>query len=58
MKRVRSIIEVNSEKSKEYKKLHAAIWPQVLETISLRNICNYPIYCRSSILNRQIKAVN
>lgn len=31
MKRVGSIIGVDIEKLEEYKKLHSAVWPQVLE---------------------------
>lgn len=33
MKRYGSIIGVRPEKLEEYKKLHAAVWPEVLQTI-------------------------
>ena len=35
---------MNLEKLEEYKKLHSAVWPQVLEMIRLCNIRNYSIY--------------
>ena len=50
MKRVGSIIGVNPEKLEEYKKLHSAVWPKVLEMIHLCNIRNYSIYYRNGML--------
>lgn len=50
MKRIGSIIGINPEKLEEYKKLHSAVWPQVLETIKLCNIQNYSIYYRNGML--------
>lgn len=50
MKRVGSIIGVNAEKLEEYKRLHVAVWPQVLETIKQCNIRNYSIYYRNGML--------
>jgi L-rhamnose mutarotase len=44
MKRYGSVIEVREEKIKEYKKLHAAVWPDVLKMITECNIKNYSIY--------------
>ena len=46
MKRYGSIIGVRPEKLEEYKKLHAAVWPGVLEMIKRCNIRNYSIYLR------------
>lgn len=46
MKRYGSIIGVRAEKLKEYKRLHAAVWPEVLKTIKDCNIRNYSIYLR------------
>ncbi|HWC61239.1 MAG TPA: L-rhamnose mutarotase [Verrucomicrobiae bacterium] len=46
MKRYGSIIGVRPEKLDEYKKLHAAVWPGVLEMIHRCNIRNYSIYLR------------
>jgi len=46
MKRYGSVIGVREEKIDEYKKLHAAVWPDVLKMISECNITNYSIYLR------------
>ena len=46
MKRFGSVIEVRQEKLDEYKKLHADVWPGVLDIIKQCNITNYSIYLR------------
>jgi len=46
MERYGSVIEVKEEKIEEYKKLHAAVWPDVLQMIKDCNIHNYSIYLR------------
>lgn len=46
MKRYGSIIGVRKEKIAEYKKLHAAVWPDVLKLISACHFTNYSIYFR------------
>ncbi len=46
MKRYGSLIGVRDEKLAEYKKLHAAVWPDVLKMIKTCNIKNYSIYLR------------
>ena len=46
MKRYCMIIELKSEKLEEYKKLHTAVWPGVLDTIKQCNISNYSIFLR------------
>jgi L-rhamnose mutarotase len=46
MKRYGSVIGVRAEKLDEYKKLHAAVWPDVLKMISACQIRNYSIYLR------------
>ena len=38
------VIGLRPEKMEEYKKLHAAVWPDVLKTIHECNIRNYSIY--------------
>jgi len=38
------VIEVKREKIEEYKRLHAAAWPDVLKMITACNIRNYSIY--------------
>ena len=46
MKRYGSIIGVKEEKLEKYKKLHASVWPDVLQMITVCNITNYSIYLR------------
>jgi len=46
MKRYGSVIGVKARKLKEYKELHAAVWPKVLKMISACHIRNYSIYLR------------
>lgn len=46
MKRHAQIIEVRPEKLDEYKRLHAAVWPDVLDQIRRSNIRNYSIYLK------------
>ena len=46
MKRYGMVIGLRAEKIDEYKKLHAAVWPDVLKMIHACNIRNYSIYLR------------
>ena len=46
MKRYGWIIGVKEEKIDEYKKLHANVWPDVLDMIRQCNVRNYSIYMR------------
>jgi len=41
-----SVIGLRAEKLDEYKRLHAAVWPQVAKMIADTNIRNYSIYLR------------
>jgi len=41
-----SVIRLRAEKVEEYKRLHAAVWPEVLSMIHKANIRNYSIYLR------------
>ena len=50
MKRYGSVIGVRPEKLAEYKKLHAAVWPGVLNMIKECNIENYSIYYHDGLL--------
>ena len=50
MKRYGSIFGVRPEKLEEYKKLHAAVWPEVLRTIRECHIRNYSIYYKDGLL--------
>ena len=39
-------IRVRPERIEEYKRLHSAVWPEVLARISASNIRNYTIFLR------------
>jgi len=41
-----SVIGLRPEKLAEYKKLHAAVWPDIAQAIRAANIRNYSIYLR------------
>ena len=46
MQRFGWVIGVKEDKMDEYKRLHAAVWPDVLKMITDCNIRNYSIYLR------------
>jgi len=46
MNRYGSVIELKADQVGEYKRLHAAVWPEVLEMIRGCHIRNYSIYLR------------
>ncbi len=46
MERYGMVIGLRPEKVDEYRKLHAAVWPEVLQKIKQCNIQNYSIYLR------------
>jgi L-rhamnose mutarotase len=50
MKRYGSVIKVKPEALSEYKRYHAAVWPDVLEMIKKCNIRNYSIYLKDDFL--------
>jgi L-rhamnose mutarotase len=50
MERYGSVIGVRAEKLEEYKRLHAAVWPDVLNMIKECNIENYSIYYHDGLL--------
>jgi len=50
MERYGMVIKVKPEKLTEYKELHAAAWPDVLEMIRQCNIRNYSIYLKDGYL--------
>jgi len=43
---VGDVIRLRADKVEEYKRLHAAVWPDVLKMIRECNIRNYSIYLR------------
>lgn len=46
MKRMGMVIGIRPEHIDEYKRSHAAVWPEILAKISECNIRNYPIFLR------------
>lgn len=44
MQRVGSVLRVRPERFEEYRRLHASVWPRVLETIAQCNIRNLSIF--------------
>ena len=46
MKRYGSVIGLRPEQMAEYKRVHAAVWPDVLAQIKASNITNYSIFLR------------
>jgi L-rhamnose mutarotase len=46
MQRMGMVIGLKPEKIAEYKRLHAAVWPEILDTISKCNIRNYTIFLK------------
>lgn len=50
MKRYGMVIGVRPEKLDAYKRLHAAVWPDVLRMIHECNIRNYSIYYKDGYL--------
>ena len=50
MQRYGSVIKVRPEKLEEYKRLHAAVWPDVLAQITACGIRNYSIYYKDGWL--------
>ncbi len=50
MKRYGSLIGIRPEKLEEYKRYHAAVWPEVSRMIHKCNIRNYSIYHKDGYL--------
>ena len=46
MKRMGMVLGIKPEDIAEYKRLHAEVWPEILEMISKCNITNYTIFLR------------
>lgn len=46
MQRMGMVIGIKPEKIADYKRLHAAVWPEVLAQIAGSNIRNYSIFLR------------
>jgi len=50
MKRYGSVIRLKPGALEEYRRLHAAVWPEVLARIKDCNISNYSIYHKDGVL--------
>lgn len=50
MKRIGSVIKVKSDAISEYERIHAEVWPGVLETLKRANVRNYSIYRYENML--------
>lgn len=50
MKRYGMVLKVKPGALEEYRRLHAAVWPSVLKTITDCNIRNYSIYHKDGFL--------
>ncbi len=50
MKRYGQVIGIKPERLDEYKRFHAAVWPEILATIRKCNIRNYSIFHRDHML--------
>jgi L-rhamnose mutarotase len=50
MIRIASVIGMPAENAPEYEKLHAAVWPGVLDRLTKSNVTNYSIYKFGEIL--------
>jgi L-rhamnose mutarotase len=46
MERMAMLVALKGDKIDEYKRLHAAVWPEVLAQIKNSNIRNYSIFLR------------
>ncbi len=50
VQRIAAVIALEEESAEEYVRLHAAVWPEVLETLRRANVTNYSIFRRDSLL--------
>lgn len=57
MKRFGWMAKVKPDKLEEYRRLHAAVWPDVLEMIRRCNLRNYSIYYRDGRLFTYVEYV-
>ena len=50
VQRFASVIRLRPEKEAEYRRLHAAVWPEVLATLRAADVSNYSIFLRDGML--------
>jgi L-rhamnose mutarotase len=50
VQRLASVIRLRPEKEEEYRKLHADVWPGVLDALRAAHVANYSIFLRDGLL--------
>ncbi len=50
MKRFAQLIGIKTDRLEEYKRFHAAVWPEILDRIRQCNIRNYSIFYKDGLL--------
>ena len=50
MRRIAQVVGVKPERTEEYDRIHAAVWPEILDLIHKHNIRNYSIFRRGTTL--------
>lgn len=50
MQRYAAVIALRPEKEAEYRALHAAVWPAVLDALKRAHVANYSIFLRDGFL--------
>ena len=50
MKRIGMMVDIKPEKIDEYKKLHAKVWPKILQNLTELNCKNDLIYFHNNLL--------
>jgi L-rhamnose mutarotase len=50
MKRYGMVVGIRAEKLEEYKRLHSAVWPQIVELLSKAHVRNFSIFHKDELL--------
>ncbi|GLV55272.1 hypothetical protein KDH_21190 [Dictyobacter sp. S3.2.2.5] len=50
MRRFGQVIRIKPDRVEDYERIHAAVWPEVLETIRACNMRNYTIFRHGTLL--------
>jgi len=50
VRRIGSLIGLVADSAEEYARLHSAVWPEVLATLSRANVTNYTIFRHGDLL--------
>lgn len=50
LRRVASVIRLKDGMEDEYRRLHTAVWPEVLATLRRAHVSNYSIFLRDGLL--------